>query len=166
MCLECNQPPWLNIAQTIAIKRLHPISKGPRCSIGRRYDHRSIKEVALWITCRKFGLAHLLNTTSFRQFQIIQTKAQTPTQICSFVFLSIPFNQLPNRLVIFMGGSTLNVKCTTFQTRREKWQEMNRWLIRLQRIYNFWCSMLVFTPFAYCFITLRGTFMYFPELTY
>jgi hypothetical protein len=23
--------------------------------------------------------------------------------------------------------------------------------------------MLVFTPFAYCFVTLCGTFMYFPE---
>jgi hypothetical protein len=39
-------------------------------------------------------------------------------------------------------------------------------LIRLQRIYNFLCSMLVFTPFAYCFVTLSGTFMHFPELTY
>jgi hypothetical protein len=39
-------------------------------------------------------------------------------------------------------------------------------VIRLQRIYNFLCSMLVFTPFAYCFITLRGTFMHFLELTY
>jgi hypothetical protein len=39
-------------------------------------------------------------------------------------------------------------------------------LIRLQRIYNFWCSMLVFTPFAYCFVTLSGTFMHFLELTY
>jgi hypothetical protein len=39
-------------------------------------------------------------------------------------------------------------------------------LIRLQRIYNFLCSMLVFTPFALCFVTLRGTFMHFPELTY
>jgi hypothetical protein len=39
-------------------------------------------------------------------------------------------------------------------------------LIRLKRIYNFWCSMLVFTPFAYCFITLSGIFIYFPELTY
>jgi hypothetical protein len=39
-------------------------------------------------------------------------------------------------------------------------------LIRLKRIYNFWCSMFVFTPFAYYFITLRGTFMHFLELTY
>jgi hypothetical protein len=39
-------------------------------------------------------------------------------------------------------------------------------VIRLKRIYNFWCSMLVFTPFAYCFVTLSGTFMHFPELTY
>jgi hypothetical protein len=39
-------------------------------------------------------------------------------------------------------------------------------LIRLQRIYNFLCSMLVFKPFAYYFVTLRGTFMHFPELAY
>jgi hypothetical protein len=39
-------------------------------------------------------------------------------------------------------------------------------LICFQRIYNFLCSMLVFTLFAYCFVTLRGTFMHFPELTY
>jgi hypothetical protein len=43
---------------------------------------------------------------------------------------------------------------------------VGRSLIRLKRIYNFWCSMLVFTSFAYCFVTLRGTFMHFPELTY
>jgi hypothetical protein len=39
-------------------------------------------------------------------------------------------------------------------------------LIRLKRIYNFWCSMLVLTPFALSFVTLRGVFMHFPELTY
>jgi hypothetical protein len=39
-------------------------------------------------------------------------------------------------------------------------------LICLKRIYNFKCSMLVFTPFALCFITLRDIFMRFPELTY
>jgi hypothetical protein len=27
-------------------------------------------------------------------------------------------------------------------------------------------GMLVFTPFALCFVTLRGVFMQFPELTY
>jgi hypothetical protein len=40
------------------------------------------------------------------------------------------------------------------------------WLIRLKRIYNFLCSMLVYAPFALCFVTLRGIFMHFPELTY
>jgi hypothetical protein len=40
------------------------------------------------------------------------------------------------------------------------------WLIRLKRIYNFLCSMLVYTPFALCFVTLCGVFMHFPELTY
>jgi hypothetical protein len=39
-------------------------------------------------------------------------------------------------------------------------------LIRLKRIYNFWCSMLVFTQFALCFVILRGVFMRFPKLTY
>jgi hypothetical protein len=39
-------------------------------------------------------------------------------------------------------------------------------LIRLKRIYNFLCYMLVFTPFALCFVTLPGVFMRFPELTY
>jgi hypothetical protein len=39
-------------------------------------------------------------------------------------------------------------------------------LIRLKRIYNFWWSMLVFTPFALCFVTLRGVFIRFLELTY
>jgi hypothetical protein len=34
-------------------------------------------------------------------------------------------------------------------------------LIRLKRIYNFWCSMLVYTPFDLCFVTLRGIFMRF-----
>jgi hypothetical protein len=39
-------------------------------------------------------------------------------------------------------------------------------LIRLKHFYNFLCSMLVFTPFALCFITRRGIFMHFLELTY
>jgi hypothetical protein len=33
-------------------------------------------------------------------------------------------------------------------------------------IYNFWCSMLVYTPLALCFVTRHGIFMHFPELTY
>jgi hypothetical protein len=39
-------------------------------------------------------------------------------------------------------------------------------MIRLKRIYNFLCSMLVYAPFALCFVTLRGVFMHFLELTY
>jgi hypothetical protein len=39
-------------------------------------------------------------------------------------------------------------------------------LIRLKLIYNFWCSMLSFTPFALSFVTLCGIFMHFLELTY
>jgi hypothetical protein len=41
-----------------------------------------------------------------------------------------------------------------------------RAVIRLKRIYNFLCSILVYTPFGLCFVTLCGIFMYFLELTY
>jgi hypothetical protein len=39
-------------------------------------------------------------------------------------------------------------------------------LIRPKRIYNFLCSMLVFTSFALCFVTLCGIFFRFSELTW
>jgi hypothetical protein len=39
-------------------------------------------------------------------------------------------------------------------------------LIRLKCIYKFWCSMLVYRPFALCFVTLHRIFMHFQELTY
>jgi hypothetical protein len=37
-------------------------------------------------------------------------------------------------------------------------RENPKGLIRLKCIYNFWCSMLVYAPFALCFVTLRGIF--------
>jgi hypothetical protein len=40
------------------------------------------------------------------------------------------------------------------------------WMIRLKRIYNFWCSMLVLHYLLHVLFTLRGVFMRFSELTY
>jgi hypothetical protein len=34
-------------------------------------------------------------------------------------------------------------------------EETATYVIRFKRIYNFLCSMLVYTPFALCFVTLR-----------
>jgi hypothetical protein len=45
-------------------------------------------------------------------------------------------------------------------------KNLTKGLIRLKRIYNFWCSMLVYTPFALCFVTFRGIFTHFSKLTY
>jgi len=39
-----------------------------------------------------------------------QHKAETPTRILALIFLFILFNQLPNILVIFVGGVMLYVK--------------------------------------------------------
>jgi hypothetical protein len=36
-------------------------------------------------------------------------------------------------------------------------------VIRLKRIYNFECYMLVYAPFALCFVTLRGVFYAFSR---
>jgi hypothetical protein len=52
-------------------------------------------------------------------------------------------------------GATTSSKCPTYCA-----------LIRLKHIYNFLCSMLIYTPFALCFVTLRGVLMHFLELTY
>jgi hypothetical protein len=40
------------------------------------------------------------------------------------------------------------------------------WLIRLKRIYNFLCSMLVLHQLLCVLYTRRGIFMLFLELTY
>jgi hypothetical protein len=66
-------------------------------------------------------------------------------------------------LVLFYKALAL---LPTFFLSQTMANRFHRVLIRLQRIHNFWCSMLVFTPFAQCFVTLRGTFMRFLELTY
>jgi hypothetical protein len=42
----------------------------------------------------------------------------------------------------------------------------DEYVIRLKRIYNFWCSMLVLHHVLHVLFTLRGVFMRFPELTY
>jgi hypothetical protein len=39
-------------------------------------------------------------------------------------------------------------------------------VIRLKRIYNFWCSILVYTLFVLCFVALRDVFRHFIKLTY
>jgi hypothetical protein len=64
--------------------------------------------------------------TSFRQFQIAQTKAQTLTQIRDFVFLSISLSQFPIKLLTLVGGGMLNVKCTTHHTRHANEQDINK----------------------------------------
>jgi hypothetical protein len=56
--------------------------------------------------------------------------------------------------------------CYHLPTRGRAGVKLGGCLICLKRIYNFWCSMLVYTPFALCCVTLRGIFMHFPELTY
>jgi hypothetical protein len=43
------------------------------------------------------NLQEMLNTTSFQQFQITQTKAQTPTRICAFIFFVNPIKPISKK---------------------------------------------------------------------
>ena len=54
----------------------------------------------------------LLNKTSFLQFQIVQSNAQTPTRIRAAVLGSTPPNQLLNKLEMLVGGELLKDTCT------------------------------------------------------
>jgi hypothetical protein len=65
---------------------------------------------ALLITCKKGEQFALLKIISFQQFQIAQTKAQTPILIRALDILSIPFSQFPNIFFILLGGGILKVK--------------------------------------------------------
>jgi hypothetical protein len=64
---------------------------------------------------QKIGEFGLLKIKSFRTFHIAQTMAQTPTLICIISFLGMPFNQLPNKLVTFLGRARLEVIWTMRQ---------------------------------------------------
>jgi hypothetical protein len=46
------------------------------------------------------------------------------------------------------------------------WWGTHGYVIRLKRIYNFWCSMLVLHQLLHVLFTLHDIFMHFLELTY
>jgi hypothetical protein len=91
--------------------------------------------------------------------------------LCDFIFL-IMFTMLFYLYRVVRAKKKL---CMTNMPQKEKqtnfftyafMHESHMCMIRLKRIYNFLCFMLVFTPFALCFVTFRGVFMRFLELTY
>jgi hypothetical protein len=94
---------------------LHPISIARRSSAGCRKDHIWIQCVVRGITCKNDGKAVLLKIKSFLTFQIAHSKAHTPILIKPLSFLAIPFNQLPNMLLILEGGEIAKVIWTSVQ---------------------------------------------------
>jgi hypothetical protein len=87
----------------------------------------------------------------------------------------VHFLTSPLRLYILLDDKTLRARsifqklimsCRRRRPEIGRVQKLFQALIRLKCIYNFLCSMLVFTPFGLCFVILRGIFMHFLELTY
>jgi hypothetical protein len=70
--------------------------------------------------------------------------------------------EYPNRMLLDLGPKQVLVIESIHVSSRMP----TGYMIRLKHIYNFLCSMLVYTQFALCFVTLCGVFMHFPELTY
>jgi hypothetical protein len=87
--------------------RLHPVTIGSHWSSRRSRDHSCIQCAAIRITCKNFVPFCLLYTILFRQVQMDQHKAETRIRILILSFLSTPFNQLPNILVMLDGGGIL-----------------------------------------------------------
>ena len=96
--------------------RVEPVTISSRWSKGRRWAQSWIQCAVIWITCMIWKFEDLLKTRLFRQFHIDQQIAETPIRIRALVFLSIPFNQLPNIFLILVGGGILYVLYTTLQT--------------------------------------------------
>ena len=124
------QPNRLNNACETISRRLHPKAMSPPASPRWSDDHIRIDAVALKITCKKLIERDLLKTQSFRQFQIAQSKAQTPTRIWPLSILLIPTNQFPNKFGILVGGGKLYATWTVRQIKVAKGQEIKRcWIV-------------------------------------
>jgi hypothetical protein len=108
------------------MNRLHLETIHSRWFSGERNRHCWIQCIVMWITCKKFVESFLLKIILLRQFQIDQTKAETPIRILAFVFMSIPFNQFSNILVILVGGEISKVAWTTHQTNLAKVQKIKK----------------------------------------
>ena len=87
--------------------RVHLLSIKPRWCTGRRKDHMGSGTQLCASYVKRLALADLLITISLRQFQIVQSKAQTPTLICALVFFCTALSQFPNELVTLVGGEIL-----------------------------------------------------------
>jgi hypothetical protein len=72
-----------------------------------------------------------------------------------------------NKLYILAELESLRlVECTFSSSRDSTMQYLSNCVIRLKRIYNFWCSMLVLHQLLCVLFTLRDIFIHFLELTY
>jgi hypothetical protein len=81
------------------------------------------------------------------------------------VVVALPWHaqSCDEHLVQVLGGAGCLLSCCLVVQVKCEGSEQ---LIRLKRIYNFLCSMLVLHHLLYVLFTLRGFFMQFSELTY
>jgi hypothetical protein len=111
-----------------------------------------------------------INRKNIKFYKIAVT--QHTTACCSMQVVDItlaeqPATRITSLRVVQQKYCGSKYKLITLRIQTKVMPRNKCWpLIRLKCIYNFWCSMLVYTPFALCFVTLYDVFMHFLELTY
>lgn len=101
--LVCCHPYRLKIIRAAVSHRLHPIAKRSLNSGGVSNNHVRIKEVALYMTCKKLLNLLLLKIISFLLFQIAHNKAHDPILICLAILSCTPLSHVPNNMFILNG---------------------------------------------------------------
>ena len=71
---------------TTRVSLMQPPTISFRWSKGSRKAHNCIQWTVIWITCKTWKVACLLNTILFLQFHIDQQIAETPMRILALVF--------------------------------------------------------------------------------
>jgi hypothetical protein len=98
--LVWRQPAWHKISWATIRSRMQPETMASRCPSGESRAQSWTQWETIWRTCKKLKDDFLLKIMSFLILQIDQHKADTPIRKKALDCLFIPFNQLPNILVI------------------------------------------------------------------
>ena len=154
--LHDRHPNRLKISRATISQRTDPVTKCSLASVWVSSDHERIRAVVRNKTCKKCIYDVLLKTKSFLQFQMVHSKAQTPTRICLTKLGSILLSHVPNKALTEYGGLMLKAMWTVCQSTLASGQSKKRCLIvssRSQKLHLVGPVQLRFIKFCLVKIT-------------
>ena len=131
--LWCDEPSWLKIAWTTAIRRVHPKSIKPCWSnVGGRTTCWSSKQ--LCVTYEKISIDIFVKDNITMTIPNYPKRGRnTNSNMCLGIFC-IPLNQLPNILDTLVGSKILKVKWTTLWKKRSQLKRNENMFNRFRQI--------------------------------